>query len=75
MADLLFPVRNNFYLGAYQAAISEASQLTGLNDQQKLEREIFTQRSYLEIGSHDVSCNVKIQHRRCAVLLNLPVGP
>lgn len=54
MADPLFPVRNNFYLGAFQTAISEASHLTGLNDQQKLEREIFTQRAYLEIGSYDV---------------------
>lgn len=58
MADPLFPVKNNYYIGAYQTAISEASQLTGLDDQQKLERDMFTFRSYIEIGSHEVSNKV-----------------
>jgi coatomer protein complex subunit epsilon len=54
MADPLFPVQTNFYIGAYQTAISEASHLTGLSEAQKLEREIFVQRAYIEIGSFDV---------------------
>lgn len=36
MADPLFPVRNSFWLGAYQTAISEASHLTGLSEAQKV---------------------------------------
>ena len=40
MADLLFPVRNNFYLGAFQAAINEASDLTeGLSPGEEDERD------------------------------------
>jgi coatomer protein complex subunit epsilon len=54
MADPLFLARTNFYIGAYQAAISEASNLTGLNEEQKLEREVLIQRCYVEIGSYDV---------------------
>lgn len=54
MADHLFSVRTNFYIGAFQTAISEASHLTGLTEEQKLEREIFTHRAYIEIGSYDV---------------------
>lgn len=54
MVDPLFPVMTNFYIGSFQTAISEASHLTGLSEEQKLQREIFTQRAYLEIGSYDV---------------------
>lgn len=54
MADPLFTVRNNYYIGAYQRAVSEASQLTGLNEQQKIERDVFVYRSYLELGSYEV---------------------
>ena len=53
--DLLFAVRNNFYLGAYQHAISEASDLEGLTEQEKVERDLFVYRSYIELGSHEVN--------------------
>ena len=52
--DLLFAVRNNYYLGAYQHAISEASDLESLDDADKLERDIFVYRSYIELGSYEV---------------------
>lgn len=52
--DPLFSVRNNFYLGAYQTAISDASSLTGLSEDQKLERDTFVYRSYVELGSYEV---------------------
>ncbi|KFM25506.1 Coatomer subunit epsilon-2 [Auxenochlorella protothecoides] len=52
--DPLFSVRNNFYLGAYQTAISDASSLTGLSEDQKLERDTFVYRSYVELGSYEM---------------------
>jgi coatomer subunit epsilon len=52
--DLLFAVRNNFYLGAYQHAISEASDLESLDEADKMERDIFVYRSYIELGSYEV---------------------
>lgn len=54
MTDPLFPVLTNFYIGAFQTAISEASHLTGLSQEQKVQREIFTHRAYIEIGSYDL---------------------
>lgn len=54
MGDALFAVRNNFYLGAFQTAISEASQLTGLSEAEKIERDVFVYRSYIELGSHEL---------------------
>ena len=62
--DLLFSVRNNYYLGSYQHAISEASDLESLVEQEKIERDLFVYRSYIELGSYEVhnsiisiSCN------------------
>lgn len=52
--DLLFAVRNNFYLGAFQHAISEASDLESLDEADKMERDIFVYRSYIELGSYEV---------------------
>lgn len=52
--DLLFAVRNNYFLGAYQHAISEASDLENLDDAAKLERDVFVYRSYIELGSYEV---------------------
>ena len=54
MSDPLFSVRNNYYIGAFQKAVSEASQLTGLSEQQKIERDVFVYRSYIEMGSYEV---------------------
>lgn len=53
--DLLFNVRNNFYLGSYQHAISEASDLESLVEQEKIERDLFVYRSYIELGSYEVN--------------------
>jgi coatomer protein complex subunit epsilon len=52
--DPLFAVRNNFYLGAFQTAISEASHLVGLSEQQKVERDVFVYRAYCELNSYEV---------------------
>ena len=53
--DLLFSLRNHFYLGAYQAAIAEASDLEGLSEAEKIERDCYVYRSYIELGSYEVS--------------------
>ncbi len=53
--DLLFSLRNHFYLGAYQAAIAEASDLEGLAEAEKIERDCYVYRSYIELGSYEVS--------------------
>ena len=56
--DLLFSVRNNFYLGAFQAAIAEASDLEGLSDAEKVERDCYIYRAYIELGSYEVSLDL-----------------
>ena len=53
--DLLFTLRNNFYLGAYQAAIAEAADLERLSEADSTERDCFVYRSYIELGSYEVS--------------------
>lgn len=55
-SDTLFPVRNSFYLGAYQAAIAEAADLDTLSEKEKIERDVFVYRSYIELGSYEVIC-------------------
>ena len=52
--DLLFAVRNSFYLGAYQSAIAEASDLEGLSEAEKVERDCYVYRAYIELGSYEV---------------------
>jgi hypothetical protein len=52
--DLLWTTRNAFYVGAYQAAIAEAADLDGLGDADKLERDVFVYRAYVELGSYEV---------------------
>ena len=52
--DALFNVHNNFYLGAYQAAINEAESVTGLGETEATERDCFMYRSYLAQGSYQV---------------------
>jgi hypothetical protein len=52
--DLLFAVRNYYYLGAYQHAISEASDLENLGEAEKVELDSFVYRSYIELGSYEV---------------------
>ncbi|WIA34245.1 hypothetical protein OEZ86_012596 [Tetradesmus obliquus] len=52
--DILFGVKNNFYIGAYNNAINEASDLEGLSDAEQTEKDVFVYRSYIAIGSHDL---------------------
>lgn len=52
--DLLFTVRNNFYLGAYQAAIAEAADLERLSDADAVQRDCYVYRCYIELGSYEV---------------------
>lgn len=54
MGDKLFAIRNNFYLGGFQHCISECSQATGLTDSERIERDVFLYRSYIELGTYDV---------------------
>ena len=63
--DLLFTVRNSFYLGAFQAAIAEASDLEGLSDDAKVERDAFTYRSDIELGSYEVKASVLASVTAC----------
>ena len=50
--DLLYALRNNFHLGAYQAAIGEANDLQhdDLGERENVERDIFMYRAYIEMG-------------------------
>lgn len=52
-ADLLFNLRNSFYLGAYQAAIN-SSDIPNLPADDALERDVIVHRSYIALGSYQV---------------------
>ncbi|CAK9263026.1 unnamed protein product [Sphagnum jensenii] len=47
--DVLFPLRNNFYLGAFQAAINE-SNVRNLSEAEAIERDCLVYRSYIALG-------------------------
>eukprot|EP00897_Mesotaenium_endlicherianum_P007070 jgi/Mesen1/6391/ME000329S05552 len=51
--DTLFPLRSNFYLGAYQAAINEAN-VDGLSEAESIERDCIVYRSYIALGSYQL---------------------
>ena len=51
--DLLFGLRNNFYLGAYQAAINN-SNIPNLSQEDAVERDSLVYRSYIALGSYQV---------------------
>ncbi|CAM6116918.1 unnamed protein product [Calypogeia fissa] len=51
--DPLFALKNNFYLGAYQAAINE-SNVGGLTDAAIIERDLLVYRSYVALGSYQL---------------------
>uniref|UniRef100_A0AC34R6R1 Coatomer subunit epsilon n=1 Tax=Panagrolaimus sp. JU765 TaxID=591449 RepID=A0AC34R6R1_9BILA len=55
--DLLFDVRNNYYLGAYQQCINEAQNAKVKTDQDKLERDTFLYRSYIALGKMSIPLN------------------
>lgn len=52
--DHLFNLRNNFYLGAYQAAIN-ISDLPNLSPDDAVERDSIVYRSYIALASYQVS--------------------
>lgn len=54
MADPLFMLRNYYLIGAYNAAINEASDIEGLPAPVQVEKDAYVYRSYIELGSHDV---------------------
>ncbi|GAB2282243.1 hypothetical protein Dimus_016793 [Dionaea muscipula] len=51
--DLLFNLRNNFYLGAYQAAINN-SEVPNLSSEESIERDCLVYRSYIALGSYQL---------------------
>lgn len=53
--DILFAVRNSFVLGSYNNAINEASDIEGLSEAEALEKDAYVYRSYIALGSYDVS--------------------
>lgn len=48
--DALFSVRNNFYLGAYQAAVYAAGETEGLLGGQEEEKDCLVYRAYIALG-------------------------
>ncbi|KAF7150918.1 hypothetical protein RHSIM_Rhsim02G0165800 [Rhododendron simsii] len=54
--DLLFGLRNNFYLGAYQAAINN-SDVPNLSPDDAVERDCLVYRSYIALGSYQLVIN------------------
>ncbi|XVE91060.1 hypothetical protein DITRI_Ditri20bG0125900 [Diplodiscus trichospermus] len=54
--DHLFNLRNNFYLGSYQAAINN-SNLPNLSPDDALERDCLIYRSYIALGSYQLVIN------------------
>ncbi|XP_030471323.1 coatomer subunit epsilon-1 [Syzygium oleosum] len=55
--DHLFIMRNNFYLGAYQAAINCSDSLPPLSPDESLERDCLVFRSYVALGSYQLVIN------------------
>mmetsp|Transcript_21855 Transcript_21855/g.70606 ORF Transcript_21855/g.70606 Transcript_21855/m.70606 type:complete len:285 (-) Transcript_21855:72-926(-) len=51
----MFSVVNNFYIGAYQAAVNEASSLSHLDGTEATERDCFLYRSYIALGSPELA--------------------
>ena len=54
MADVLFPVYNNFFIGAYQACVNEAAEMTNLSGADAIERDCYMYRAYIALGSYQV---------------------
>ncbi|XP_078150417.1 coatomer subunit epsilon-2-like [Carex rostrata] len=54
--DLLFGLRNNFYLGAYQVAINN-SEISTLSPEDAIERDSLVYRSYIALGSYQLVIN------------------
>ena len=54
MADPLFPVYNNFFIGNYQVAINEGYELQGLSANDAIERDCYVYRSHVALGHHQL---------------------
>lgn len=61
--DHLFNLRNSFYLGAYQAAINN-SEIPNLSQEDIIERDCLIHRSYIALGSYQVSLRDLLLFRR-----------
>ena len=48
MADELFALKTNFYIGAHQAVISEALTVSPSTDAVRIERDFFMYRAYVD---------------------------
>ncbi len=66
MGDALFAVTNNFHVGAYQAAINAAADLTDLSEKEATERDAYTYRAYLALGSHQARAGADWVALACA---------
>nr|CCA19717.1 coatomer subunit epsilon putative [Albugo laibachii Nc14] len=51
--DELFTLKNQFWVGNYRNAISEASMLTHLDGAMKIERDVYVYRAYLGLSEYD----------------------
>ncbi|KAK9068859.1 hypothetical protein SSX86_012975 [Deinandra increscens subsp. villosa] len=54
--DLLFALRNNFYIGAFQAAINSGD-VQNLSEEDAIERDCLVYRSYIALGSYQLVIN------------------
>lgn len=70
--DLLFNLRNLFYLGAYQAAINN-SDVPGLDADAAAERDTIVFRSYIALGSYQVRARFP-RRPRSSLELPLPLS-
>ncbi|KAF5730123.1 Coatomer epsilon subunit isoform 1 [Tripterygium wilfordii] len=67
--DQLFNLRNNFYLGAYQAAINN-SDLPNLSPEDAVERDCLVYRSYIALGSYQASFSLSFLEKSLWRFLN-----
>ncbi|KAI6244206.1 Arginine kinase [Aphelenchoides fujianensis] len=52
--DVLFEVRNFYFLGSYQQCVKEAQKVSTRSDEVKLERDIFLYRAYIALGKSNI---------------------
>lgn len=52
--DELYTLRNRFWLGAFQLAITEGSNLSRLSEAMRVERDEFVYRAYIALGQYGV---------------------
>lgn len=67
MGDPLFTIKNSFYLGAYNTVINEAADMDHLSSTELIERDCYVYRSYIALGSYDVSLHA-CKHRRIVII-------